>query len=204
MSFDTATLISTKKKYNKNYKYKQMKKATILLLLFLVSSLGIINAQNNIPHLEKNGNVTQLMVNNQPFLMIAGEVHNSSASTIEYMEPLFPKLKKMNLNSVFVTLAWEQFEPKEGVYDYTLVDAIIDNAKKNDLKVCLLWFASWKNGESSYAPLWVKKDTNRFVRVKTTEGKEIEKLSPFCEATKIADAKAWSHVMKHMKEYDTD
>jgi len=30
----------------------------------------------------------------------------------------------MHLNSTFVTLAWEQFEPQEGVYDYTLVDAI--------------------------------------------------------------------------------
>lgn len=181
-----------------------MKKATILGILFLVTSFSILNAQNSIPHLQKNGNVTQLMVNDQPFLMIAGEVHNSSASTIEYMEPLFPKLKKMNLNSVFVTLAWEQFEPKEGVYDYTLVDAIIDNAKKNNLKVSLLWFASWKNGESSYAPLWVKKDTKRFLRVKTKEGKDIETLSPFCEATKIADAKAFTQLMKHIKEYDKD
>jgi len=174
---------------------------TILASFFITLSLLTINAQD-IPHLKKTNNVTQLIVNNQPFLMIAGEVHNSSASTIEYMEPLFPKLKAMNLNSVFVTLAWEQFEPEEGVFDYTLVDAIIENAKKNNLKVCLLWFASWKNGESSYAPLWVKKDTKRFFRVKTIEGKEIETLSPFCEATKLADAKAFSKLMAHVKDYD--
>jgi beta-galactosidase GanA len=176
---------------------------TIKILVILVFTCCQITAQKNIPHLAKNGNATQLMVDNKPFLMIAGEVHNSSASTIEYMTPLFPKLKKMNLNSVFVTLAWEQFEPKEGVYDYTLVDAIIENAKKNDLKVCLLWFASWKNGESSYTPLWVKKDTKRFFRVKTKEGKAIETMSPFCEATKIADAKAFAILMKHVKEVDT-
>ncbi|PQB09031.1 hypothetical protein BST83_01410 [Polaribacter filamentus] len=176
---------------------------TIKFLGFLLCICWQNTAQNNIPHLAKNGNATQLMVANKPFLMIAGEVHNSSASTIEYMTPLFPKLKKMNLNSVFVTLAWEQFEPEEGVYDYTLVDAIIENAKKNDLKVCLLWFASWKNGESSYTPLWVKKNTKRFFRVKTKEGKEIETMSPFCEATKIADAKAFAILMKHLKEVDT-
>ena len=181
-----------------------MKKVSILLFSFLILSLNKGNTQNNIPHLQKNGTATQLMVDNEPFLMIAGEVHNSSASTIEYMEPLFPKLKVMNLNSVFVTLAWEQFEPEEGVYDYTLVDAIINNAKKNNLKVCLLWFASWKNGESSYAPLWVKKDTKRFFRVKTKEGKEIETLSPFCEATKQADAKAFAQLMKHINAYDKD
>ena len=181
-----------------------MKKTLILLFPFLILSLSKGNTQNNIPHLKKNGAATQLMVDNEPFIMIAGEVHNSSASTVEYMEPLFPKLKTMNLNSVFVTLAWEQFEPKEGTYDYSLVNAIIDNAKKNDLKVCLLWFASWKNGESSYAPLWVKKDTKRFFRVITKDGNEIETLSPFCEATKKADARAFAQLMKHVKEYDKD
>lgn len=175
----------------------------ILASFFMTLSLLTTNAQD-IPHLKKTDNVTQLIVNNQPFLMIAGEVHNSSASTIEYMKPLFPKLKAMNLNSVFVTLAWEQFEPNEGVFDYTLVDAIIDNAKENNLKVCLLWFASWKNGESSYTPMWVKKDTKRFFRVKTKEGKEIETMSAFCEATKIADAKAFAALMKHVKEVDTE
>ena len=181
-----------------------MKKALILVIFFLIVSFGEGNAQNNIPYLNKNGTATQLIVKNEPFLMIAGEVHNSSASTEEYMKPLFPKLKAMNLNSVFVTLAWEQFEPKEGFFDYTLVDAIIVNAKNNNLKVCLLWFASWKNGESSYAPLWVKKDTNRFLRVKTKDGKEIETLSPFCEATKMADARAFAKLMEHIKEYDKE
>jgi len=181
-------------------------KNKISVYIFLIIA-GLINQQiygQEIPHLKKNGDATQLMVDDKPFLMIAGEVHNSSASTVEYMTPLFPKLKAMNLNSVFVTMAWEQFEPEEGQFDYTLVDAIIEQAKANNLKVCLLWFASWKNGESSYAPFWVKKDTKRFFRVKTNEGKEIETLSPFCEATKQADAKAFAQLMKHIKEVDKD
>ena len=180
-----------------------MKKATILCIILWSFAASTAYAQK-IPYLKKTGKLTQLMVDDKPFIMIAGEVHNSSASTIEYMKPLFPKLRSMNLNSVFVTTAWEQIEPQEGVYDFSLVDAIIDNAKANNLKVCFLWFASWKNGESSYAPLWVKKDTKRFFRVKTKDGLEIETLSPFCEATKIADAKAFAAMMKHVKEYDKD
>lgn len=173
-------------------------------LFICIFAISLLQAQNPLPYLSKKGNTTQLMVNDQAFLMIAGEVHNSSASTVEYMTPLFPKLKNMNLNSVFVTLAWEQFEPEEGEYDFTLVDAILQNARENDLKVALLWFATWKNGESSYAPMWVKKDTKRFWRVKTKEGMEIETLSPFCEATKKADAKAFTTLMKHLKKVDTD
>ena len=174
---------------------------TIFLIVFVMTQSW---AQTSIPHLEKNGTATQLMVDDKPFLMIAGEVHNSSASTVKYMEPIFPKLKAMNLNSVFVTLAWEQFEPKEGEYDFSLVDAILKNARENDLKVALLWFATWKNGESSYTPLWVKKDTKRFWRVNTKEGLEIETMSPFCEATKNADAKAFTALMKYLKEVDKE
>lgn len=179
-----------------------MKYLKILCAFLFISSS--IWAQKSIPYLAKKGTATQLMVNDEPFLMIAGEVHNSSASTVEYMEPIFPKLKNMNLNSVFVTVAWEQFEPEEGVYDYSLIDAILKNAKENDLKVALLWFATWKNGESSYTPLWVKKDTKRFWRVKTKDGKDIETMSPFCEATKEADAKAFTALMTYLKKVDQE
>jgi hypothetical protein len=178
-----------------------MKEINLAYIFCLILGPMVSNAQK-IPYISKNGNASHLMVNDKPFLMIAGEIHNSSASTEEYMTPIFPILKNMNLNSVFVTTAWEQIEPEEGVFDFSLVNAIIDNADKNNLKVCLLWFASWKNGESSYAPLWVKKDTKRFLRVKTKEGKEIETLSPFCEATKIADSKAFAALMNHLKTYD--
>ncbi len=174
-----------------------------ILLLALIFSTPVIS-QHQIPYLAKKGSAIQLMVDNEAFLMIAGELHNSSASTVEYMEPLFPTLKYMSVNTVFVTVAWEQFEPQEGLFDYTLVDAILENARKSDLKVCLLWFASWKNGESSYTPIWVKKDTKRFFRVKTKEGKDIETMSPFCEETKKADARAFAALMKHIKKVDTD
>lgn len=178
-----------------------MRIKTTLLIVIFISFLNVFS-QNPVSYLEKKDKATQLVVENKPFLMISGEVHNSSASTISYMKPIFPTLKGMNLNSVFVTLAWEQFEPIEGEYDYTLVDAIIKNAEENDLKVALLWFASWKNGESSYTPMWVKTDTEHFFRVKTKDGLEIETMSPFCEATKKADAKAFKALMSHLKKAD--
>lgn len=144
----------------------------------------------------------QLVVNDRPFIMIAGELHNSSNSTAEYMNRLWPSLEALCLNTVLAPVTWEQFEPKEGVYDYTLVDNLIDGARKHGMKVVILWFGSWKNGESSYAPPWVKEDTRRFLRVKDAAGKEIETLSPFCENNMKADASAFRALAEHIKKTD--
>ncbi len=150
-----------------------------------------------------NGAV-QLQVNGEPFIMLAGELHNSSNSTVEYMNSLWPSLKALNLNTVLASVAWEQLEPQEGKYDFTLVDNLIEGARQNDLKVVILWFGSWKNGESSYAPGWVKTDTKRFRRVLSADGKEIETLSPFCDATRDADARAYRAMVEHISKIDAD
>jgi beta-galactosidase GanA len=110
----------------------------------------------------------------------------------------------MNLNTVLATVSWELFEPEEGVFDYTLVDELINRSRENGLKLVIVWFGTWKNGESSYVPMWVKRDTDRFFRVKRPDGSNIETISPFCEEAKIADARAFRALMKHVKETDHD
>ena len=44
-------------------------------------------------YLTKKGTATQLIVDGRPFIMLAGELHNSSSSGLEYMERMWPKLK---------------------------------------------------------------------------------------------------------------
>ncbi len=178
----------------------------IPIILTCLAFLAVIPGKAEVPSkivINENGGY-QLMVGGKPFIMLGGELHNSSASTIGYMNSLWPSLKALNLNTVLATVAWEQFEPEEGRYDYTLVDNLIDGARENNLNLCILWFASWKNGESSYVPTWVKRDTKRFFRVLTKEGKEIETISPFCENAMKADAKAFAALMKHIKKVDGD
>src|ERR1035437_3173738 len=117
-------------------------------------------------------NITRLYVDGKPFIMVSGELHNSSSSNLTYLAPIFPKLKEMGLNTVIASIAWEQFEPQEGKFDYALIDGIIAQARENNLKLCILWFASWKNGLSTYTPLWVKKDTKRFFKLKQSNRAE--------------------------------
>lgn len=175
---------------------------TLLVMVQCDNKGGV--KEETIPFLQKNGGALQLMVNDEPFLMIAGELHNSTSSTVEYMEPVWARLKSMNLNTVLAAVTWELLEPEEGIFDYHLVDVMLQKARENDLRLCLLWFGSWKNGESSYVPGWVKKDTERFFRVKNKDGKNIETISPFCREARKADAKAFGALMKYLSEVDKE
>ena len=155
------------------------------------------------PRLEQRGRATQLVVGEKPFLILGGEIHNSSSSDLAYMAPIWPKLKAMNLNTVLVPVAWETIEPVEGRFDFTLVDGLLRGARANDLKLVFLWFGAWKNTYSSYVPAWVKRDQARFPRVLTADGRGTERLSPFSDTARDADARAFARLMRHLKAADS-
>jgi len=115
-----------------------------------------------VPHLRKVKNATQMIVDGRPYLMLAGELHNSSASSASYMEPIWQKLAGLHLNTVISTVSWELIEPVEGKFDFTSVDSQIRSAQQHGLHLVLIWFATWKNASDSYAPMWVKKGQQRF------------------------------------------
>src|SRR5215831_3396531 len=105
-------------------------------------------AQPQIPHLEKQGTAQRLIVDGRPFLVIGGELHNSSSSSIEYMRPIWQRMLDLNFNTVLAPVSWELVEPREGNFDFELVDGLIDAARRHNLRLILLWFGSWKNGMS--------------------------------------------------------
>jgi len=84
-----------------------------------------------------------------------------------------------------------------------VLDGVIRGAREHKLHLVLLWFGSWKNGESTYAPDWVKKDFERFPRVQRTAGTSIEVLTPFNDANRDADARAFAALMRHVREFDS-
>lgn len=154
------------------------------------------------PHLEKRGNVTQLIVKGEPFLALACELGNSSSSSRSYMAEYWPKLQESGVNTVLAVVSWEQVEPEEGKFDFTVVDELIADARAHDLKLAILWFGSWKNGMSSYHPMWVKKDQARFPSAQTKDGKLLPILSTLGANTWEADGKAYAAMMQHIKEID--
>ena len=177
------------------------------LLLVSLTFAGAAAAEDvpaSMPHLEKRGNVTQLIVDGKPFLALAGELGNNSATNLDYMKPIWPRLAAMQLNTVLPAISWAQFEPAPGKFDYALVDGLIQGARANNLRLVLLWFGSWKNTWSSYVPEWVKRDFEKFPRVQLQDGSGTERLSPFSAANRDADARAFAALMRRIREIDGD
>lgn len=169
--------------------------------IFALAALGQ-SAGPTIPHLEKRDGVTQLIVDGKSFLILGGELYNSSASSLRYMQPIWPKLAAMNLNTVLAPVSWELIEPQEGKFDFALVDGLMSAAREHKLRLVFLWFGSWKNTYSSYVPEWVKRDTRRFPRVLRRNGQPTERLSPFSDTNRQADARAFGELMKHVRAVD--
>ena len=139
-----------------------------------------------LPRLSKQGSATRLIVKGKPFLVLGGELGNSSASSAAYMAPHWPRLRAMHLNTVLAPVSWELIEPVEGKFQWDSLDELLEGARKSDLKLILLWFGAWKNSMSTYAPAWVKRDPARFPYARTAEGKAVEILSPSSAATRDA------------------
>jgi beta-galactosidase GanA len=154
------------------------------------------------PRLEKRGDTQQLLVDGKPFLVLGGELGNSSASSAEYMKPHWPRLEAMHLNTVLAPVYWELVEPAEGRFDWSTLDAMLREARAHDLKLVLLWFGAWKNSMSTYVPAWVKRDSVRFPHVKVANGTSVEILSALSKNTRDADARAFAEMMAHLAEVD--
>jgi hypothetical protein len=159
-------------------------------------------AASGIPHLQKQGTATQLIVDGKPFLALTGELGNNTATSLENMQPIWPRLVAGNMNCVLAAISWAQMEPAEGKYEFALTDGLIQEARRNNLKLVFLWFGSWKNGLSSYAPTWVKRDYKKYPRIRIKGGRSIELLSTFGNASRDADARAFRALMRHIKEVD--
>lgn len=189
---------------NKLYQNIKASWLSIIAVSLLVSCVQHTTDPTNVspPHLEKRGSATQLIVANKPFLVLGCELGNSTASSREYMKEVWPKLKDSGVNTVLAVVSWEQLEPEEGRFDFSVVDGLLADARAYDMKLALLWFGSWKNGITSYTPSWVKRDTQRFPLAQIPEGRPLPILSTLGSETAKADARAYATLMKHLKEVD--
>jgi uncharacterized protein DUF5597/glycosyl hydrolase family 42 (putative beta-galactosidase) len=177
--------------------------------ILLIAGAALVNAAQqpaanaSLPHLQKNGNVTQLIVDGKPYLVLGGELHNSSSSSVAYMKPIWPELAAMHLNTVLASVTWQQIEPEEGHFDFSVLDSLLQDARASNLRLVLLWFGSWKNGGSTYPPAWVKENPARFPLVQNSSGRTLEILSTFSDSNRDADAHAFAALLHHLRQVDS-
>jgi hypothetical protein len=179
-----------------------MRIAGIACILAMAVSHSTLS-QDKLPFLEAAGNRTQLVVEGEPWLILGGELGNSTASTMKSMQAVWPRLVELNVNTVLIPIYWELLEPEKGRFDFTLVDDLIAEARNFELKIIFLWFASWKNSMSSHVPAWVKLDQDTYPRARSESGESQEILSPFSENNLQADLTAYRNLLRHIKEVDS-
>ncbi len=182
-----------------------MKPGCSAICALLISFALPLCAQTSasIPHLEKRGVATQLMVDGKPYLVLGAELRGTASSGLKFMDSVWPKLTRLNINTVLLAVGWDWIEAQEGKFDFTLVDGLIAGARKNNKHIVFLWFGSWKNGISSFVPPWVKADQDRFPRVQVQDGQSVEIVSPFSRNALEADTRAYVKFMQHLKAFDT-
>jgi hypothetical protein len=72
------------------------------------AAVAAAQTASGIPHLQKQGTATQLIVDGKPFLALTGELGNNTATSMENMQSVWPRLVAGNLNCVLAAVSWAQ------------------------------------------------------------------------------------------------
>ena len=107
-----------------------------LYIALMVLPTLVLRAQQ-LPRIEKKQGAWQMTVNGEPYLMLAGELHNSSTGSSHYMADIWQRMAKKNLNTVIAAVSWELVEPEEGKFDFSLVGDMIRGARESNLRLVL-------------------------------------------------------------------
>src|SRR5215470_15320202 len=95
-----------------------------LLLLVSVPGLRVISFAAEAPKLVEKDGRWALLVDGQPYLILGGQVHNSSAWPSE-LPAVWKSLEDLHANTVEAPVYWEQIEPQQGAFNWENVDAMI-------------------------------------------------------------------------------
>ncbi len=172
----------------------------VMALLELGTAWGQTD-EGTIPQIIKKDGRHALLIDGQPFLMLGGQAHNSSAWP-GMMPQVWSAVKSIHANTLEVPIYWEQIEPQPGIFDFSLVDTLLKQGREHNVRLVLLWFATWKNGSNHYMPDWMKSDATKYPNITSKNGRPVDSPSPHTQDAMEADAKAFAAVMSYLKKVD--
>ena len=189
---------------NRETSCRHYKRHLLLVIVWTLGSLTLLRSfAAEAPKLVQKDGRYALMVDGRPYLILGGQIHNSSAWPVE-LPQVWESMAAIHANTLEAPVYWEQLELQEGRFDFTNVDQIVEGARAHNLHLVFLWFGTWKNGNMHYVPAWVKSDSKRFPRVIRPDGEPIDVLSPLSRHTLDADKTAFVTLMRHLKEIDAE
>jgi hypothetical protein len=154
------------------------------------------------PRIEKKDGRYALFVDNAPYLMLSAQAENTS-SWPAMLPHVWLAMEFLHVNTVEIPVYWEQFEPRPGRYDYTMIDNLLAEARRHNLRLVLLWFGSYKDGSQHYMPGWMKLDTARYPHAVDKNGQAVDSPAPFATESLEADKSAFAALMRRLKETDS-
>ncbi|MGD0905619.1 MAG: beta-galactosidase, partial [Terracidiphilus sp.] len=179
-----------------------MKKLILAALVLVAFHAPTAPAQSSdIPHLEKRDGRFALIVDGKPFLVLGGQIGNSSAWPAT-LPGVWSAAEAMHANTVEAPVYWEQIEPAKGTFDFSNMDLLVTQARQHHLHLVLLWFGTWKNGQNHYVPEWIKSDPKTYPREENAYGKLLDVMSPNSPANLDADKTAFAALLGHIKSID--
>ena len=181
-----------------------LRAAFCLAILMTCGTVRVLYAQSqdhSLPRIVQKDGRYGLFVDGEPYLMLGAQVNNSSAWPA-MLPKVWPAIEYLHANTVEMPVYWEQFEPEQGRFDYTVLDSLLAQAREHHVHLVLLWFGTWKNGSSHYMPLWLKRSPERSPRMIGANGRPIDSPSPYASAALQADVQAFSALMRHLKTAD--
>ncbi len=177
--------------------------SSLVVALLPAAPVGAQATAKPLPRIVTKDGRHALLVDDAPFLVLGAQCHNSSA-----WPALLPKVwsavEYLQANTLEAPVYWEQFEPEPGLFDTTVVDTLVRQAREHRVRLALLWFGTWKNGSSHYVPLWMKRQPELYPRLLGKDGRRVDSPSPHAAATLEADSRAFRALMRHLKDFDPE
>jgi beta-galactosidase GanA len=178
--------------------------AAAIVALSIAGSAAYAQVEKHpIPRIVQQNGRYALMVDGAPFLMLGAQANNSSDWPAT-LPKVWPAIEYLHANTLEIPIYWEQFEPKQGQFDYSQIDSVLAQARVHRVHLVLLWFGTWKNGSQHYMPEWTKLDPERYAHVVNKNGERVDSPSPFAQASLDADTRAFTAFMRHLKAADPE
>jgi beta-galactosidase GanA len=176
---------------------------TLLLLISSWTGKPALLAQTRpLPQIVHTGSHYAFLLDGKPYFILGAQIHNSSSWAVS-LPKVWTLAAGLHANTVEAPVYWEQMEQQPGVFDFSGVDTLIQQARAHHFHLILLWFGTWKNGRMHYTPEWIKTDPQKYPRMVTPDGDPVDVLSPYSENNLNADKTAFAALMRHVKAIDS-